>query len=95
MPMNDLRQRLRSASERMWAANSYSLIPSAGSASGFLSRMDWGMTCEISSSTDFAPITSSMALRSFSLLTPMWRSENLSNIFVITWLLWSDAPGGA
>ena len=37
----------------MWAANSYSLIPSAGSASGFLSRMDWGMTCEISSSTDF------------------------------------------
>ena len=80
MPMNDLRQRLRPASSRMCAENSYSLMPSAGRASGFFRRIDAGMTCAMSSSTELTPMTSSMARRSFSLLTPMWREENLSNI---------------
>lgn len=37
---------------------------------------------------DLTPIVSSMALSSFSLLTPMWRSENLSNISVGCMKLW-------
>ena len=80
MPMNERSVRLRSASARMWAENSYSLIPWAGRASGFLSRMDWGMTCAMSSSTEPTPMVSSIAFSSFSRVTPMWRSENLSNI---------------
>ena len=76
MPMNERRQRLRAASLRMWAANSYSLIPFSGRASGFLRRIDCGMTCERSSSIDLTPITSSIFCSSAGLLTPMWRSEN-------------------
>ncbi len=73
MPMNERSVRLRSASERMWAAYSYSLMPSAGSAIGFFSRIDWGITCEMSSSTELTPITSSMAFRSVGFVTPIWR----------------------
>ncbi len=80
MPMNERRGRLRSASSRMWAANSYSLIPSAGSARGFFSRIDCGMTWAISASTDSTPMVESICFRSFSSVTPMWREENVSNM---------------
>ncbi len=86
MPMNERNGRLRDASSRMWEANSYSLIPSAGSASGFFSRIEVGITCEISSSTDVTPITRSISPSSFSSVTPMCLSANLSNMSLTVYL---------
>ena len=78
--MNERAVRFLAASAFMCSAKPYSLMPSAGSASGFFSRMESGITCEINSSTDSTPMTFSISARSAGFVTPMWRSMNLSNM---------------
>ncbi len=65
----------------------------SGRASGFLSRIEAGITWPISSSTDFTPITASISCSSVSLVTPTWRDSNLSNIILVRVKIYGVWPG--